>query len=547
MSDRGDDEEITVEAALRLAPLSGGVPEVLAGAGALSNRIRWVHTGEWLEMASVLRGGELLLTTGMGLPDDPSTQRRFIVSLAERGIAGLVVELHTSIERIPKAVVVEAEARALPLIALHREIAFVEVTEALHREIVGRQALALERAEEAHRRFTDLMLEGAGVPEVLEALAELIKNPVVLEKAEQGVLYHQPFEATDAAVRAGWDAVVHRLSGAPDHLAVPVKLARGQSWGTLSALALSSPLRRGDRVVLERGASVVALAMLQRGGEQSLAARHRGEFIAGLMSADAPVAERDATAMAADLGFDRRALLRLPFVAVTRYRWSLDGEQSEQSVWPRVWREVTRELESMRMSAVAGILPREGLSLVVALRSPGDRDTVADRISRMLRRAAQISFPGTELVVCVGSVSRSWAQVGSELRDALELSHAIAHGPRQEWFDSGSARIERLLWALRNDEALQGFLCRRLEPLADHDREHGTHFVSTVESYCAHGGRIAETARDLHVQRQSLYKRIGRIEELLGETLSDPDTRLGLHLAIRMRRYLEGLQSAGEM
>jgi purine catabolism regulator len=286
--------------------------------------------------------------------------------------------------------------------------------------------------------------------------------------------------------------------------------------------------------------------MLQRGVEQSLAARHRGEFIAGLMGAGAPVDERDATAMAAELGFDRRALLRLPLVAVTRYRWSLDGEQSSRSGWPGVWSELMRELESMRMSAVAGILPREGLSLVVALRSPEDRDGVADRISRMLRRAAQISAPGTELVICVGALSRSWAQVGSELREALELSHAIAHGPRQEWFDASSARIERLLWALRNDEALQGFLSRRLERIADHDREHGTHFVSTVESYCAHGGRIAETARDLHLQRQSLYKRIGRIEELLGEALSDPDTRLGLHLAIRMRRYLAALQSAGE-
>ena len=64
----GHDEEITVAAALRLGPLSEGVPEVLAGAGSLKNPIRWVHSGEWLEMASVLRGGELLLTTGMGFP-----------------------------------------------------------------------------------------------------------------------------------------------------------------------------------------------------------------------------------------------------------------------------------------------------------------------------------------------------------------------------------------------------------------------------------------------------------------------------------------------
>ena len=547
MAEHESEEEITVAAALRLGPLSGGVPEVLAGAGSLENPIRWVHTGEWLEMASVLRGGELLLTTGMGLPESPATQRRFVASLAERAIAGLVIELHTSIDQVPSAVIAEAEARSLPLIALHREIPFVEVTEALHREIVNRQALALERAEEAHRRFTELMLDGAGVPEVLEAMADLVGNPIILEKADEGVLYHQAHSAADAAVRAAWDAVTHRLSEAPDHVSVEVKLGRGRTWGTISALAVCSPLRRHDRIVLERGASVVALAMLQREGERSLAARQRGQFLARLMEVGAAVDEREAQAMAAELGFNRRALLRLPVVAVPAYRWSLGAAPSSETASASIWHELSRELASMRISAITGLLPRDGLAIVVALRTAANREQVASWINEVVRRAARGGLDaGVEMVVCVGSVSRSWAQVGAELRDALEMSNAVGHEPSQEWYDAGAVRLERLLWALRDDHALRTFVQRRLEPLAQHDREHRTQFLETVESYCAHGGRMAETARDLHLQRQSLYKRIERIRDLIGEELSDPDTRLGLHLALRARRYLGTLASAGE-
>lgn len=538
------DREITVAAALRLDPLRAGVPEVLAGAASLGNPIRWVHSGEWLEMASVLRGGELLLTTGMALPDEPSAQRRFVASLAERAIAGLVIELHTSIAHVPKAVVAEAEARKMPLIALHREIPFVEVTESLHREIVNRQALALERAEEAHRCFTELMLEGAGVPEVLAALSNLLGNPVVVEKADEGVVYHQAHAASDATVRAAWDAVTHRLAQAPDYISVPVNLGRGRTWGTVSALALSSPLRRHDRVVLERGATVVALSMLQRNGEQGLAARQRGEFIARLMGPG--VDEREAAAMAADLGFDRRALLRLPVVAVRAYRWSLDAEAADDAPWAAIWRELTAQLASMRTSAITGLLPGEGLAVVVALSSVHDRDEVVSWVSRTVRRAAERRLGGAELIVCAGEVSRSWRQLGAELHDALELSHAVGHSPAREWFDSTAPSLERLLWGLRDDEALRGFVQRRLGPLAAHDRDHRTQFLKTVASYVTHGGRIAETARDLHLQRQSLYKRIRRIEELLRADLSDPDTRLGLHFALRARRYLDALESNGE-
>jgi purine catabolism regulator len=538
-----NDDEITVAAALRLSPLQVGVPEVLAGAASLGNPIRWVHSGEWIEMASVLRGGELLLSTGMGLPEDAAAQRRFIASLAERGIAGLVIELHTSIDKVPKAVILEAEERKLPLIALHREIPFVEVTEALHREIVNRRALGLERAEEAHRRFTELMLEGAGVVEVLEALSELIRNPVIVEKADEGVLYHRSHSATDDALRAAWDAVTRRLPEAPDHVSVPVNLGHGRRWGTVSALALSSPLRRDDRVVLERAASVVALAMLRRNGEQGLAAHQRGDLIARLMDGAATVGEREAAAMAADFGFDRRALLRLPVVAVRAYRRSLDADGTEDAPWTSVWREVTRELESMRMSAITGLLPGEhGIAIVVALRSTDDRPEIAGRISRTVRRASDNRLGGARLVVCVGQVSRSWAELGAALRDALELSQAVSHNPSGEWFDTTAPNIDRLLWALRNEPPLRAFVERRLGTIARHDREHRTQFLQTLESYCVHGGRIAETARDLHLQRQSLYKRIQRIEELLGDDLADPDTRLGLHFALRARSYLEELE-----
>jgi len=541
----GHDEEITVAAALRLGPLCDGVPEVLAGAGSLKNAIRWVHSGEWLEMASVLRGGELLLTTGMGFPDSPSAQRKFIASLAERSIAGLVIELHTSIDQVPRAVVEEAETRHLPLIVLHREVPFVEVTESLHREIVGQQALALEHAEQAHRRFTELILDGAGVPEVLEELADLIGNPVLLQKADEGVLYHHPHATTDAAVLAAWDTVTHRLPEAPDHVSVSVEVGHGRTWGTLTALALSSPLRKHDRIVLERGASVIAVSMLKRNAEPSLAARRRGRFIASLMHPGAAIDEREATEMAAELGFDRRALLRLPMVAIGTWKW-LEAEASDEAPWPILWREVTRELESMRMSAIAGVLPGEGLAIVVALRAESDRAEVAGRISRTLRPASESRLSGQELIICAGSVARSWTEVGAELHDALEMSHAVVRAPRQEWLDTTAVRLEPLLWALRNDEALRSFVRRRLDPLAAHDREHRTQFLATVEAYCVHSGRIAETARELHLQRQSLYKRIERVQELLGCDLAEPDTRLGLHFALRARSYLAALESTGE-
>jgi PucR family transcriptional regulator, purine catabolism regulatory protein len=530
---------ITVAAALRSRPLADGVPEILAGAAGLNKPVRWVHSVEAPRIASLLRGGELLLMTGMGLPEDDASQRRFMAALAERDVAGVVIELGTALNKMPLALISEAEACNLPLIALHREVPFVEVTEVLHREIVNHQALALERGEEAHRRFTDLVLEGAGVPEVLEALADLIGNPVVLEKADEGAVYHEPHHVSEAALHAAWDATARGLPEAPARASSPVHTGRRRRWGTLHALAMSGPLNSLDRVALERGADVIALVLLRRHQEQELAARERGQFIATLMDVDAVVDEREAATLAADLGFDRLHVLRLPVVVVRSAGGIPGAGRNGAAPWGTVWREVVSELSARQIAAVTGLLPGDqGLGLIVALHSADARQEAADRVSRVVREAVQRKLGQIALTVCVGPVARSWAAVGGALHDALEVAHATAQAPDRAWHDATTPDINRLFWALRDQPALRTFVHQSLDAVIDHDRHHRSQLLTTIEAYCEHGGRVAEAARALHLGRQSLYKRIARIEKVIAGDLADPDTRLGLHLALMARRYL---------
>jgi purine catabolism regulator len=63
--------------------------------------------------------------------------------------------------------------------------------------------------------------------------------------------------------------------------------------------------------------------------------------------------------------------------------------------------------------------------------------------------------------------------------------------------------------------------------------------LPTLEALLANGGAKAETARTLHLNRQALYHRLTRIEQLLGADLSDADQLLTLHVALYARQYVE--------
>src|SRR5262245_39062556 len=58
----------TLAEILEMPTVARGRPEVVAARKALDNQVRWVHVSELEDIAELLHGGELILTTGIALP-----------------------------------------------------------------------------------------------------------------------------------------------------------------------------------------------------------------------------------------------------------------------------------------------------------------------------------------------------------------------------------------------------------------------------------------------------------------------------------------------
>ena len=66
----------TVADLLKLPELAAGRPRVVAGAKGLQRPVRWVHVAEVPDIAPLLRGGELILTTGIALLSELAQRAR---------------------------------------------------------------------------------------------------------------------------------------------------------------------------------------------------------------------------------------------------------------------------------------------------------------------------------------------------------------------------------------------------------------------------------------------------------------------------------------
>ncbi|MGH3704384.1 MAG: PucR family transcriptional regulator ligand-binding domain-containing protein, partial [Agromyces sp.] len=279
MADRREDEAIqtnrpvlepvddglpTVREILTIPAVAQGIPEVLSGGDALDAHVRWAHVSDSAGVARLLNGGELLLSTGSGWPTDPGELAGFIAGLVDVGVAGLVLELGVHYRYVPAVVESAARERGLALVALHREVKFVTLTEAVHSRIISVQTAALRARDEVRERFTALALRGSPPDFIVQQLAQTLGAAVVLENLAHEVVAAEVPLAAEAELFTRWETrsrAAHRrhdeqrrLGGAAadEWLIVPVE-ARGIRWGHL--IALPGPAHpAGSTSVLEQGA-----------------------------------------------------------------------------------------------------------------------------------------------------------------------------------------------------------------------------------------------------------------------------------------------------
>ena len=538
----------TVSAILRLPALVRAAPEVAAGSGHLGNEVRWVHVSELGDISRLLRGGELLLTTGIALDLSPQGLQRYVASLAERRVAGLVVEFGRRLAEAPPAMVSAAERSGLPLVVLRREARFVEVTEQAHAYIIDSQVTELRFRQEIHEAFTEMAVEGADTAAIVGYASRAARRPIVLTTLA-GAVVHVEAGGWDAGrVLEEWQAAapLHHytgqpelLDGQPPWLTCPVR-ARGEIWGEL---ALRAPGRHGagrSRLVLERAAGALALNRLLERERLSLELQSRRSLLDDLLKG---------TGMAAGVA-ERAAALGFPLTGTTlvggEVRWAAGNAPETGSMAEAragdLGRQVTAAAGETGDHVLAAPRPDGRVQLLLSL---PEAAPVERRLSR-LAGAIHARVAGRNLgqvLIAFGGEARELHYARWSMEEAGQVLDALPRAGGKLYFRAPDIRLRGLLNLLRQDERLVSFAERELRPLLEADRRQHSDLLKVLGAYLAHLGNKAETAAALGMSRPTVYARLRQIEALLAVDLNDGEALASLQVAL-MARQTVGAASA---
>jgi purine catabolism regulator len=477
-------QDIAARPDLRLA--------VAAGGEGLGNEVSWLHVSELTDPTPFLEGGELLLTTGLGIGELATTQRTYVRRLARHELAGLGFGLGFGFAEVPAALAEEADRLGFPVLSVPYEVPFIAITKAAFVHLAGEQLERLTRALEVHERLAQAVLDGRG----LQALLAIVCNHLACSLAL--VDDHGRVVAERHAVA--------RLSfeGA---LELPV-VAHGE-MATLRAVRDADPFGEYDRLVLHHGQTALAFELSRRRAVSAAELRLAGDLLEDLE--EERLDDREAGRRMAAFGLpgdrDYAALVAVP-------QDGASGEELRLGVAEELDGRAVRYLSTAR---------RERAAFLVEAGTEEEALTLAQEIADAEPRAR----------VGVGRPAhgRALGRTLLEARAALDTTgRAVA-----SYRDLGSLE---LLLSLP-DAALEAFVDRVLGPAADSSR-----LMDSLAALLDSGCRWTDAAGRLGVHRHTLRYRMDRLEERAGRHPDDPEQRMELWLAVKARQALAARNGA---
>ncbi|MFN8033878.1 MAG: PucR family transcriptional regulator ligand-binding domain-containing protein [Mycobacterium sp.] len=519
----------TLREVLELSALRAGQPEVVCD-GPLDQPVRWVHVSDLADLSGLLTGGELVLTTGQALTD-AAARDDYLPGLAKAGAVGVVIELGLHVDAIPQSVLATGQQLGLPVIVLHRRVRFIDVTEEVHRRIVADQYAEVAYGQRVHEAFTALSMRRASIDQILDATAEMLETPVVLEDLNRQVLSFAARDVPTAELLTDWERR-SRLAEEP-WTACPVGPYR-EVWGRLIAPKVGDADSR-TVTTLERAAQALALHRMVEQNRSSLELRAQSGLVDDLRRGRI-VDEAEATARAHALGL-RPALAYVPMAARLRESNAADQVVVQQ----RRVRTLDAIMHAVRAAGHTGLAATRDDGQIDLLLAPqriggqaGSLETALGEVCSEIRRAVTRLDGVSDCVIGVGPESSRLVDAVGGLREAGHVAEVAMSMPLHDraFHRAADVRLRGLLALIRSDPRVQAFAETELAGLLAHRATHGDEAFDLLRTFLEAGGNKAELARTLHMSRPTLYSRLDSLERILGLDLDDAESRTSLHVAM---------------
>ncbi|OXM13483.1 PucR family transcriptional regulator [Paenibacillus herberti] len=532
-----------------------------AGNRGLNRPVGWVHVIEIVQIAPFISRYDLILTTGLWLKQSQQDRLDYLRQLILQEAAGLILEIGTSIEEVPSEVLELAEAHDFPVIVFDHPVRFSEITQDIHSLIINRRRVHQDLADSFARRLQQLTLQHSDVSSVLRLLHgdtrrqtvyySLLEpdrqHPHLTSGPEQLMLAELPFREMEREGRFGDGRSELALQLENGLLLLRPVLCYGQLLAAVGLLAEDESDAAALSPYLESAASAAAALTLRTQFSREHESRRQDQLIPELLEGRVRSEDqaRSLAGLPARFGADRKGAalaiaLELESQGPEDIGERLEGASRDLPVLLRTLIRKHRlrgSLHQRSSSSIQLLLHADGAPAVAGERLLAGAHSLLEDLLRFCGEQLE----GLRLRAAAGKPREALLETPAAFREAaqaLEISRRVPElGPIVFYNQLGAYQ---LLQAIPDAALLDAFIQDHLGEILQQEKESRQQLLETLDMYLKCFGSKHETARRLFIHRQTLYNRMERLTELIGEPFLEPHKRIGLEMALMAYKLRTG-------
>lgn len=438
--------------------------QAVAGEGATSRLITWAHAVDLPDPWRWISPGDLVMTTGVGIPRAAQDQVVWLEQLVQSNASALVVAPRPDAPPLSDQMLKAADDLLFPILRASFELEFVKLSHYVIESVLNAQRERFNASERLFQTYADALHKSPDMSGRLSILGQTLKLDLAIEDAVSGIKIVET-----AASLQPRNEHIERIAIGGRTRANLVMIRRAERTMDDSILVRSLVGLLG--VELER-------LMIHRDQQREEGAA----LLRSLMDSEMqftlarPILERRALT---------GTLVSLAICAGQRSPWGVD------------------EIHHSPALHATPLLFLEDKELLLAI-SPDD-STTFDALRANLGDGTVIGV--SRPITSATGVRESVRQARLALIQARELGSGLL---RYGEVETG------LIMAPKSLSEARALVGRYLGPLIEHDRANGTALLTTLITFLENDGNWKSSAFDLGIHRQTLVYRLKSVEQLTG-------------------------------
>jgi sugar diacid utilization regulator len=511
---------------------------LVSGEPGLDRVIEGIHLSDLEDPTPWMTSGMVLVTTGESFASSMTKGLHLLERLEAIQAVALVVGVGHYLDAVPMEIVARARALKIPVFEAPLSVPFRTIVTYVYNALASSDMHRLRRSLAVQTHLLDLLVEERSVAEILASLSSLIDMPLVL------------FDATGSVVAtsAGGDGLrrsAQRLWAEYERAGSEITplgvlevgherfyyrkiAAYGVVERVLAGVAPQAGASRFAETALSFAQRLLMLDLLRSGEQLMLMRRMRAHTLDDFLQ------ERSRGDEARQRLLEQRLDLDHGWRLVT---CSVDASASDDDGTPGERRTYASRVRLL--NAVDGFFGERSAPFLSMLRgdvclvltSFGDGDSAAVRtMLEHLRDVLRDQVGARAAVGCCGHADGldNPGVFVRQAEEALRRSEVSGCVSLHDDVSRGFRLIDE-----QSPEILQAVSERLVEPLRAYDALHQTYLLVTLQALYANSLSANRTAAALFVHRNTLRKRLQRIEAVLGVNLANMDDIAELYLALR--------------